>query len=901
MIRHAAVLVALGLLITTQSVDGLAQPNEVSYQIKAELNPDSKTLIGSEVITFTNNTGQSLNEIYIYLHPNRFKPGSVTALHEDYEDFDMFFPHGPDWGWLNVSNLHVNGLPSGFSVDDILMRIDLDQPLNHSADLTLELDFELKIPKSHRRLGYKNSTYYLSWWYPQLAVHDGNKWHNELIVGYSSAETFQDFGSYDVELSVPADFVVGATGKLESTTDSDGQKQLRYTAQNVHDFAWVADPTYLSDQFDCDGILLTSLYLPKHASTAQPMAESACDILKYLSQRFGQYPYEQFTIAEAGLMGGAMEYPQLIMNGELFYRVPRHIRLGDMVTAHEVAHQWFYGLLMNNQVAETWLDEGFAEFSTIAYMEHRYGTEENLFDKELIANAFSEFLVDPYIGVISSLIGDDTVRGLTFEEYLSLVERGTEAPVLTHSGEVPLGKSIQPYQKGAITLLALEEYLGRDTFDQIMRTYFDRFHFGHPTTEDFIAISEEVSGEGLDWFFNAWLRGTDKIDFAVTTIDREEERTVVHLRNHEAIRMPVDVEIQFKGDEEFVIERWENISETGEIVYQGDLDVKNVTIDPNFSYPDVNRLNNSIKSPIEFDPYVNHGAFEGYPDDGFLFGASVAAVGHDLNITGFYVMERKKIGWDVSGSQTFSFAGRNTSEFSSHVRDDSHILAANAKLKLNGFYPLSFLIRSTHTLSINSFYQNRYDVAEDLGTSIGLNVNYDLLLRDQRARFITLILDHTRSLPESDFEFEKYSADIRINQRVAWMSYLNLRGFVGQKSGSEPVDGDFNLEQHGLFRTFDRQSDLLVAGNVDLRFPLPGLSYIDAGVIPFPFSMAGIIFADGALFPNENEDVRAAAGVGITFGVFGDRDILRLEYPLWVNTTEDEGVKALKFRASVEF
>jgi len=523
--KHLATTSFIVLIaIISISFDLNAQPNEISYEIEATLDPTTKTVSGMETIHFRNGTGQALDTLYIYLYPNRFKPGSLVALYEDYEDFDMFFPHGPDWGWLEVTEFRIDGVEVAYDIDGILMSVPLAQPLAQGAEVTLELSFVLQLPNSFRRLGYQGSNHFMSWWYPQMARYDGERWHTDLIVGYSSAEPYQDFASYDVTLTVPSDFVVGTTGALQSEQIFTATKELHYTAQNVHDFAWVADPNYQKDQFDCNGIIIYSLYQPQYAETAQPMAESACDIINYLSERFGQYPYEQFTIAQAGLVFGAMEYPQLIMNGDIFYRIPTHIRYGARVTAHEVAHQWFYGLLMSNQIAETWLDEGFAEFSTIAYMEDRYGTDQNLFDKEFIEAAFSNILVDPYIGAVGALLGGDSVRDMTLSEYISTAKRGTAAPVLTHNGEVPLGKSILPYQKGALTLLALEEYLGRETFDEIMQTYFDRFHFGHPTTADFIAIAEEISGQGLDWFFDAWLRSTEQIDFAVTSIDRQGTR-----------------------------------------------------------------------------------------------------------------------------------------------------------------------------------------------------------------------------------------------------------------------------------------------------------------------------------------------------------------------------------------
>jgi hypothetical protein len=894
-------------MLVGYSAYSFAQPNEISYQIDATLDTTTKTIYGTETISFTNGTGQTLDELFIYLYPNRFKEKSVAAHWEDFEDFDGFFPNGPDWGYLEVNAFSINGSEAAYTIEDILMHVELSEPLAHGAQLSIDILFSLKLPNSTRRLGYNGTNYSVSWWYPQLAVHDGEMWHTELMVGVSSAEPFQDFATYDVSLNVSSDVVVGATGDLQSEQpNSDGTKTLRYTATNVHDFAWVADSNYVKENFDCDGIEIISLYWSQHTENAQSMAETACDAMRYFGERFGKYPYSQFTISATHMAFGAMEFPQMIMNGQLFYRMPRFFTLPDMVTAHEVAHQWFYGFMANNQIAETWLDEGFAEFSAHSYIEHRYGTDTNFFDIERLKEKGGDIFKSIFVEVFGSVFNAKDMKDMRLNPLVTLGQERREAAVLTHRAEVPLGTQIRPYEKGASLLYALEDYLGVELMDRIMQTYVSTYMYTHVTTQNFIDVAEEISGENLDWLFDNWLRTTDTIDYAINGMNKEEvDGEYIHrikVSNNGTLRMPVDVELRFKGEEvEPLRQRWENDQNEGELTFTADQPASKVVIDPDRIYPDLNRTNNTNRFPVSFQPYIQHGILLGWPEDSFYLGGGLSLTDIDLVAQLFYVLNREKIGFDVEFNTPFEFQDRRTSDLNAHARDDSHVISGDLTASLRWFTPFSFLWRANQTLRLGPFYRDRHDVEEDPGKSIGLFANYRMDLRNQRARFITLILDHKRSLDQSDFSFEISSAEVQIKQRVFWQTYLSGRVFYGLKSGSEPIDSNFNLIDHGLLRTFERQSDELIAGNLNFEFPLPGLNSIDIGILPIPASVGGFIFADAAIFPNDNNAMRADVGIGLMLGPLGQRDLLRFEYPLWLNTEEDGGVKEFRFQMNARF
>ncbi|MCS6937571.1 MAG: M1 family metallopeptidase, partial [Candidatus Bipolaricaulota bacterium] len=302
----------------------LALPNEISYEIQARLDTKEHKLYGSERILFTSKADKPLTELYLHLWPNRFAPGSVTAREMGRRAFDALFPYGPDYGYVFIQKLQLNSRDTKYTIDDTILKIEPESPIAPEQTVEIAIEFVVKIPNALGRLGHNRGNYYISWWYPKLSVYDQEGWHPDVAYAeMTAAEPYEDFAKYAVELTVPKEMVVGATGNLVSEREpSDGTKTLVYTAENVHDFAWVADARYQSETLQWEDVKITSLYWPEDAASGERAAQFAKDALAYFSKRFGRYPYQNFIVAEVGMYGGAMEYPQIIQQSYMLYRLP---------------------------------------------------------------------------------------------------------------------------------------------------------------------------------------------------------------------------------------------------------------------------------------------------------------------------------------------------------------------------------------------------------------------------------------------------------------------------------------------------------------------------------------------------------------------------------------------------
>jgi hypothetical protein len=224
----------------------IALPNEISYDIQARLDTHAHKIFGTERILFTNRAEKPLTELYLHLWPNRFAEGSVQAREMGADSFDRLFPNGPDYGYLFVQELTLDGKEPKYSIDDTILKIELETPIAPDQTVEIRVKFIVKIPNALERLGHDQGNYYISWWYPKLSVYDKKGWHPDVAHAFGASEPYEDFAHYSVELTVPSTMVVGATGQLaREIVNPDGTKTLTYIAENVHDFAWVADARYL--------------------------------------------------------------------------------------------------------------------------------------------------------------------------------------------------------------------------------------------------------------------------------------------------------------------------------------------------------------------------------------------------------------------------------------------------------------------------------------------------------------------------------------------------------------------------------------------------------------------------------------------------------------------------------
>lgn len=559
--RTMGISVGLWLVVTWAFVS-LALPNEIAYTISAQLDTAKSIIIGTETVRFTNRTGITLTELYFHVVPNAFKRGANTKYQQELQRAGIppsaIYAFPDDDAFMEIKSITANGQALRFSIDDTLMRVALKDPLANSQTLTLQIEFinDLMQPSPQAqwastwavRSGHRNSTYTVTLWYPKVVVYDADEGWN--LDKYSFlGEFYGDFANYDVTLTVPASFVVGCTGTILSETVQGTQKLIKVKAEKVHDFAWVAGPFYRVEETK----LSTSAQL-RVLSLGLFMTAVAVDAMNFFSERFGSYAYSVVTIAQV-TVGGGMEYPGIIM-----------IAGGSTVEiVHELAHQWWYGAVGNDEMDEAWLDEAFATFS------------EELYDIERLRAPSS------------------TRSSYRFRE--------PGIPVLTRADQFPSLRSYAQtvYTKGSGVLWMLRWVLGAENFDRLLRAYYARFVYKNATTQDFIAVAEEVSSQELDWFFDIWLRTTKTLDFSLPvgtwrqTEDGRFETKLTVLRRGEAIA-PVRV-VLYLRDGSVLETRWDGQQTTSELTFKSTSAPLQAEIDPDHDVLEENRANNTLSFP----------------------------------------------------------------------------------------------------------------------------------------------------------------------------------------------------------------------------------------------------------------------------------------------------------------
>ncbi|MCK4224026.1 MAG: M1 family metallopeptidase [candidate division Zixibacteria bacterium] len=572
------------LSLSVCSAEEKHAPQIACYQIDVKLDTQEKKLWGNETVTFINTSQKSVDTLFLHLYPNAFQsdttilmkeslfPGRVKKK-EKYRGFMKIEKMGTSSG-LDLTDKKI--------IDETIMKLPLPFPLPPQGRIELEIEFMVKLPEIFIRMGYSGKDFMIAQWFPKMAVleEDGN-WNAYQY--HFQSEFFADFGTYHVSITAPLNYVIGATGYLvEGHTNPDSTKTLVFHAKNVHDFAWAASPDYQISKRTLDGIEVSFYYKPEHKESVDRIMDYAEFALRHYNSSFGKYHYSHFTIVDTkiGLAGGAMEYPTLITISPSRLP-PERIRADALVVFHEIAHQWWYGMVASNEFEEAWLDEGFAVYSERRALEKRFGKSANIID--LWGIKVSD-LDHARFGNVLDLQSDPVVRNSwEFRNYLSY--------------------HCKVYFKASLVLETLRNYLGEEAMDELIKKYFQRYKFKHPKTRDFIQLVNEVTGEDLTFWFEQLLYGTGICDYEVTSIEsipiesKDKKRRYtnrVEVRRLGEVIIPVDVVIELE-DGEKIKQIWDGKERWHKIEMETDSKIEAVLIDPeNKITLDINVNNNSL-------------------------------------------------------------------------------------------------------------------------------------------------------------------------------------------------------------------------------------------------------------------------------------------------------------------
>lgn len=551
---------------------------EVNYKINVTLNDKAHTLSAWEEFEYINNSSTSLDYLYIHLWPNAYKNAKTAMSKQQFEkgNFFMLYADEKSRGYIDSLDFQSDGKKLRWEFvkgyEDIAI-IYLDQSLNPGASIKISTPFFVKLPSgSISRLGHVGESYQITQWYPKPAVFDKDGWHEMPYL--TQGEFYSEYGSFDVSITLPENYTVGATGDLQTAHEiermnrlskepaptsasiglfgkaksetkfpasSEQFKTLRYTQKNVHDFGWFADKRWVIRKGEVElphskrKVTTWALFTPENAEQWEETGIKAInDGLYYYSLWSGDYPYDVCTAVDGTISaGGGMEYPNVTVIGNSGSKSGL-----TTVIVHEVGHNWFYGILGSNERDNAWMDEGinsFFETRTIlatnknANVIDAFAGNLNL-GKSLHLDKFSyQYLSEELMYLISARNYNDQPIQATSDAYSDL----------NYGGIV--------YKKTAIAFNYLLNYLGEETFNQCMSAYFEAWKFKHPSPADIRGVFEQTSGKDLSWFFDQLLNTKGHLDYKVRSVSAHGDKMKVMVKNNGDIAGPFSVDVIHDG------------------------------------------------------------------------------------------------------------------------------------------------------------------------------------------------------------------------------------------------------------------------------------------------------------------------------------------------------------------
>lgn len=444
-----------------------------SYNLNVNLDTNLKMLTGEENITYVNKSKDSLKEVYFHIYPNAYRERATTPAQFG---FNETFPEGFSEGDMQIKQVSVNGEISDFQIsgkDKTILRIPLKSVLKSGNKTRFNLKFTVKIPKGKDRLSYYNDSYNCGNWYPIAAEYDEKGWHLDSY--YSMGDPFYSTVSdYKVNITVPQDYIVAATGECSKEKIKKDLKNYSFHEENVRDFAFTTSNKFKVKQDKIDGINIKCYGFGTDNELLNQMNYTKNSI-KTFNKFFGRYPYKTYSVAESGFLTG-MEYPGIVfVSDNPIYKKGNYY---EAIVVHETAHQWWYGVIGDDEVNEAWLDESFACYS------------ENIYN-ESIKNSREDFLkMKDYYYLYSKANPDQKVMLKPVQDFKDDMEY-----------------SILVYYKGAVMLDDFREKIGDKNFFKIIQTYYNKYKYKVARTEDFINTANEITGKDWNDYFNTWLKG----------------------------------------------------------------------------------------------------------------------------------------------------------------------------------------------------------------------------------------------------------------------------------------------------------------------------------------------------------------------------------------------------------
>jgi len=607
-----------------------------NYEMDIQLDVENKKLFSQTQLTWQNTTSDTIHDLQFHLYYNAFKNSKSTFLSESGLPslFRNELEKNNAWGWTEIKsmtdelgndlakNMHFIQPDDDNKNDETVLRVPLAQPILPNQSIKINYTWEAKIPRTMIRTGYNKDFYFFAQWYPKVGVYEpaGMRYATEggwnCHQYHASGEYYGEFGNYEVSMTVPQNFKIASSGQLVDEQNNNASastltKTYTFQVNDVIDFAWGASPHFVEHKMNWKGVEIKLFTYPEHNHFKERYFEILPKAMDFFEEKFEKYPFPSLTIIAPpfhGIFTGGMEYSTLITTLSNCL-LPTGVRSTEILTVHEFVHQYFQQIVATNEMEEAWLDEGITNYYEGRIMDLLYGEKTSTIEFMGIKAGNAEMDRASYLGMSNPAI----------------------APNSLNSWEFPQNSyhTIQ-YSKSAVWLTTLERLIGSDIFDEVMKAYYLKWRFKHPSAKDFVNVVNDIVASkmpdaytnSMDWFFQQVLYGTEICDYAVSGIDNKIKRTdagylngnnnestisknqemqgvptwksVVSINRLGDMILPIEILVKFDDGTE-VLENWNGKATTHQLIYEGSSQVECVEIDPEHKiFLDKNFLNNSF-------------------------------------------------------------------------------------------------------------------------------------------------------------------------------------------------------------------------------------------------------------------------------------------------------------------
>ncbi len=590
----------------------------VDYKMDIHLDVDNNQYSGKQELAYTNNSPETIKKVYYHLYFNAFQPGSMMDTRSrTIQDPDgrvgdkIFHLSNQEKGYIEPIEIMQDGISLSYEIVGTVMEVELAKSLLPGKTTTIKMNYKAQVPVQIRRSGRDNAQgieFTMTQWYPKMAEYDEEGWHLDQYIG---REFHGVWGNFDVCMTLDSKYIVGGSGVLQNPeeikeakhgylhyngkvqpnryTKNESKNTWHFVANNVHDFAWAADPDYTHKTVTLeDGRQLHFLYQEKDNKDGEweKLQVKMPAIFLGANELFGLYPYSQYSFIQGG--DGGMEYPMCTM-----------VKGGSIGTAiHEMMHSWYQGMLATNEAKYEWMDEGFTVWASEEL-------EEKFLKKE-----------------------DKVAHSGSYRNYDFLVHSDLEEePICNHADTYHSNTvyGISAYSKGDIFLQQLSDIIGKKKLMDVLKRYYDVWAFKHPNPERFIRIAEQESGVQLDWYLMQWTKTIKHIDYEIAEVKEDNGTGYVKIDRNGQMSMPVEMEVEMKdgrkvmyylplysmyGRKQLFPLEYEQVNvipvpwtDPYSIVRINEAlkDVKAIRLNPSDLHADVNKINDYMILPTDMD------------------------------------------------------------------------------------------------------------------------------------------------------------------------------------------------------------------------------------------------------------------------------------------------------------